>query len=267
MFCLETKKKNYLIGAIFFMIINIPFAMLEFWIINLILTFISLVNCINFVLYDIKILNEQCDPKKFLEINKDNDKQAMNNCFAILHMYHKEDRELFEKYYEIAKNKPMQNDMYKMKLDYLLLTFKKLNGEDCNNEEKNFDENWSNNKYMSPRLKININKFLNHEKKPQCMLESVVKHFDMGVMYYNTQMYEQAKTEFIYVKNYGGTTIYSENASFYLNDLQRCLAFMPLKPDHISLKNQYLCYRNTIDAVFCGYVVLFILILMIGGAL
>ena len=93
-----------------------------------------IISCVFFIkhrLSNINILNKECDPKKFLELNKNNPFQYLNNCFAILHMYkdNKEMRNLFMKYYTKAESKLFKSDTYKMRLEYALLQFKLLNKE------------------------------------------------------------------------------------------------------------------------------------------
>lgn len=259
-------KKKYLIIAIIIFLLNIPIIILNknSYLISFIITFTSCIFFIKYTISNINILNEECNPKKFLELNKNNSLQSLNNCFAILHMYHskKEDRELFMKYYTKAKNRLFKNDTYQMKLEYLLLNFRMLNNESNLEEAEDFDEKWLNNNFLNKKDKKNIHYFLSNEKY-NCLLSSVTSHFSKGCDLYNQDLYEMAKSEFEYVSKFGGTTIYKEISDKYLDELIEYKSNQKIEKDKISIIDKYLNNKLIIDNCFCLYLILFLLTILI----
>ena len=64
---------------------------------------ISFIYAYDYLLKNINILNQDCDPVKFFEKNKNKEKQYLNCCFAILHMWTEDLNEIFLEYLEKAK--------------------------------------------------------------------------------------------------------------------------------------------------------------------
>lgn len=254
-------KKKYLISSIILFFINFIFIYFSLYFILVINSVISFYCFMKYFLYDIEILNTNCDPLKFLELNK---KQYLNNCFAILNMYDKKYEEVFLDNYEKAKMKKHKNNIYNMKLDYLFLKYKILNNEDYELEEKEFQNNWLDNKLLSISEQKYIKFFINKKQKSNCMLNSIIKHFEQGVVYYENEMYDLAKKEFLYVKEYGGTTIYKTQSLNYLDTLKK-YKVEKINKERISIFNKYKCYKNSVDFIFCIYLVLIILQIQIGG--
>lgn len=258
-------KKKYLITSIIIFFINIPFLFLDLFSCNIIITIISFFYFLKYMLYDINILNNDCDPKNFFEKNKNNHKQNLNNCFAILHMYNNDEyNQLFLSYFEKAKQKKIKNNLYKMKLDYLYLNYKLLNNEDYETELQSFETKWSNNNFLSLKEQKYIKNFIKN-KKPKCMLDSIINHFEKANLFLENGMKELAKSEFEYVEKYGGTTIYKKIASNNLLQLKEYSSNKKIKKDYISFKNKYLCNKYVIDTSFCIYIILFIFIIILGG--
>ena len=160
--------------------------------------------------------------------------------------------------------KKHKNNIYNMKLDYLFLKYKILNNEDYELEEKEFKNNWLDNKLLSISEQKYIKFFINKKQKSNCMLNSIIKHFEQGVVYYENEMYDLAKKEFLYVKEYGGTTIYKTQSLNYLETLKK-YKVEKIKKERISIFNKYKCYKNSVDFIFCIYLVLIILQIQIGG--
>ena len=251
-------KKKYLTIAIILFIFNFIFAYFYLYYILVINSIISFYLFIKYFLYDIEILNEQCDPLKFLELNKNKENQSLNNCFAILHMYDKKYENMFLENYNKAKEKKHQNNIYKMRLDYVYLNYRILNNDDSSLEEQEFEDNWLNNKLLSFSEQKYIKHFINKKQKTNCMLDSIMHHFEQGVLYYNNEMFDLAKKEFTYVKEYGGTTIYKIKSMNYLNYLKD-YKDIKIKKEKISILKKYKYYKNNIDYIFCIYFVLIIL--------
>ena len=116
-------KKRNLIIAFIFIGISIPINYFHLWYVSVILLSYSFFFFIKAILYNINILNEECNPEKFFDENKEKKSQYMNCCFALLHNYSIDKKEIFEEYLEKAKQKKWKNNMYQMKLDYLELNF------------------------------------------------------------------------------------------------------------------------------------------------
>lgn len=260
------KKKNFII-ALILIGISIPCIIFRLWIFSIILLFISFFFFMKSILYNINILNEECNPDKFFDENKDKKNQYMNCCFALLHGYSKDKKETFKEYLEKAKEKKWKNNLYQMKLDYLELNFHYLNQEVSNEEVEEFNENWANNKYLNILEKNKINKFLSN-KHCDCMLTSIVNHFQNAINYYETKNYDISVSEFQYVKKYGGTTFYAKIADEYLtNQLKNIKPAYEIKKDTIHIKDRYNLNKNSIDTYFCLYLILFIIMMNLGGNL
>lgn len=257
-------KRNSLISLIMFLL-SIPFILLHLWIVSIIFLGISCFFFIKRMLANINILNEECNPVRFLELNKDKQGQEINCCFALLHSYSDDKREIFEEYFKKAEQKRWKNNLYKMKLDYLLLNFHYLNQEENQEEEKIFNENWMKNKYLNFLEQKMIHKFLDNQHY-KSMLSSVIGHFDKAMNLYETENYDLCANEFQYVKKYGGTTIYARLANEYLeNQLKDIKITNEIEKDSIYLKDKYYLNKNLIDACFCMYLILFIIMISLGG--
>lgn len=259
------KEKYNLIIAIILFLLNIPLLFFKLWILNIIITFLSFLFFLKYALYNINILNEECNPEKFFELNKDKKSQILNCCFALFHSYSEDKKDIFLEYLNKAKLKKFKSSLYKMKLEYLELNFKVLNGVATEENIKEFEKTWSQD-FLEFRKHKSIMMFL----KPsihQNMLSSVIVHFENGVDLYNTGMYELSVSEFNYVTTYGGTTIYNKVAKEYLNKLKNYKPYKTIKKDKIKLKDKYYFNKNLIDFYFCLYLILFIFIIKIGGIL
>ncbi len=259
-------KRNLLIALILFLL-SIPFIIFHLWIISICLFGISFIFFIKAMLHNINILNEKCDPIQFFEENKQKKNQYMNCCFALLHSYSEDKKEIFEEYLEKAKSKKWKSNLYQMKLDYLALNFHFLNQEANEDEIKEFDINWTNNKYLNILEQKMIHKFLdnNHYKS---MLSSVIGHFDKAISFYETENYDISASEFQYVKKYGGTTVYAKLADEYLsNQLKDVKIVNEIPKDSIHLKEKYYLNKNLIDTYFCLYLIIFIFLINLGGIL
>lgn len=259
-------KRNLIIAFILFLL-SIPFIIFHLWIFSLFFFGISFFFFIKAMLYNINILNEKCDPVQFFEKNKEKRNQEMNCCFALLHSYSGDKKEIFEEYLKKAKNKKWKNNLYNMKLDYLTLNFHLLNQKINDDEINEFDTNWTNNKYLNIIEQKQIHKFLDNQHY-KSMLSSVIGHFDKAMNFYNTENYDISVSEFQYVKKYGGTTIYAKIANEYLlNQLKDIKVMNEISKDSIHLKERYYLNKNLIDTYFCLYLIIFIIMMNLGGIL
>lgn len=257
-------KRNLMISFVLFLI-SIPFVIFHLWIISLLFLGFSFFFFVKGILHNINILNEECNPIEFFKQNSEKKGQEMNCCFALLHSYSDEKKELFEEYLDKAEQKKWKSNLYQMKLDYLTLNFHYLNQEIDDKETEAFEENWTNNKYLNFLEQKMIHKFLDN-KHYKSMLSSVVGHFEKAVNFYETENYDLSASEFQYVKKYGGTTIYARLANEYLeNQLKDIKIMNEIKKDSIHLKEKYYLNKNLIDTYFCIYLLLFILMMTFGG--
>ena len=260
------EKNKYLIISLIFLFLNIPFLFLSDirGIFQIILLSISFYFHLKYVLYDINILNEKCDPELFFETNKNKKNQTLNNCFALLHMYNEKNEEKFKEYFDKANSKTFKSNFYQMKLDYLNLKYLQLKDEPCQNESIKFNENWLNNKYLTLAEKKSINNFFSNKNKKATKLNSVIYHYEEALICLNFNDYKQAVNHFDYVVRYGGTTYYKKEAENYLKELNIEVS-KKIEEKPLSIKQKYLFYKNTIDACFCGYILMFITFIYIGG--
>lgn len=261
------KEKFNLIMAIVLFFISAIFLYLEFWVLCLITLSVSFFFCVEYALRNIDILNEECNPEKFYELNKNKKSQVLNCCFALLHGYSDDKKEIFVQKLEDARGRKLKGNLYKMKLDYLQLNFKILTDTVENGDIEEFNLNWTENKFLPLKDSHSINNFLQPSTHYGCMLDSVREHWQRALNYYETQMYSMSVAEFQYVVTYGGTTIYSKASQKYIEELKDYKPERIIPKDKIKKINRYKLNRSLVDFYFCMYIIIFIFFILIGGIL
>lgn len=252
-------KKDLILSGI--MIILMIISLLnEFTFLSLVFIILSFLFFIKYQLYEINILNEDCNPKLFFERNKNKEKQILNCTYALVYMYKKENENLIEEYIKKSKNnkKYNHNDIYKMKVHYIENYYKVLKGELENQDDFLLELN---NEITTFSNKLRLNRLFNNVS---CNLNVIQKHYENGICYLENNLKEKAYAEFLYVSKKGGTTYYKEISDKYIEDLKDYKTDLKPMKIHISNRNKYSLNENLINfsmIIFISiYILLFILI-------